>query len=37
VYRHVSRVSLRTAFVPEVTSRVAAEGKVEYGGATGVL
>jgi len=37
VYSHISLVTIRTTFVPEVTSRVAAEGKLEYGGATGVL
>ena len=37
VYSHVSLVTMRTAFVPEVTSRVVAWSKVKYGGAAGVL
>jgi hypothetical protein len=37
VYSHVSLVTMRTAFVPEVTSRVVAWSNVKYGGAAGVL
>ena len=33
MYSHVSLVTIQTAFVPQVTSRVVAWSKVKYGGA----